>query len=236
MVQTTFTKQKRELAKATALIQKLRAQEVRVVTTAPDGKVLNQVKETYVEFAPEEIVSKVLGIVTEVVAQHGARQKANAKNTGKFRFGIVEADLTVPQLRALQEAHTVLSELVKHLPKQNTKLIANTEVDGRPAFAHLMQKVIENKTRSVPFEEKDSTRIRTYQEPYEVHTHSLQKIEIDFGLSAKKILRLEEMVLDLGTAIQVAIDEANAKGHSQDPVLEDVVQKLCGQLSSILAE
>jgi hypothetical protein len=236
MVQTTFTKQKRELAKATSLIQKLRAQEVRTVTTSPEGQVLNQVKETYVDFTPEEIFSKVLGIVTEVVSQHGSRQKANAKNTGRFRFGIVEADLTVPQLRALQEAHTIASELVRQLPKQNSKLIANTVVDGRPAFAHLRQKNIETKTRNVPFEDKESTRVRTYQETYEVHTHSTQKLEIDFGLSAKKLQKLEELVLDFGTAIQVAIDEANAKGHDRDPLLEEVIQKICGQLSAVLAE
>jgi hypothetical protein len=236
MVQTTFTKQKRELAKATALIQKLRAQEVRTVTTSPDGQVLNQVKETYVDFTPEEIFSKVLGIVTEVVSQHGSRQKANAKNTGKFRFGIVEADLTVPQLRALQEAHTIMSELVRQLPKQNSRLITNTVIDGRPAFAHLLQKVIETKTRNVPYEEKESTRIRTYQQSYEEHTHSTQKFEIDFGLSVKKLQKLEELVLDFGTSIQVAIDEANAKGHDRDPLVEDVIQKICGQFSAVLAE
>lgn len=236
MVQTTFTKQKRELAKATALIQKLRAQEVRTVTTSPEGQVLTQTKEAYVEFTPDEIFSKVLGILTEVVSQHGARQRANAKNTGKFRFGIVEADLTVPQLRAMQEAHSVLTELVRHLPKQNSKLIPNTTVDGRPAFAHMAQKHIETKTRTVPFEEKDSTRVRTYTESYELHTHTTQQVEIDFGLAPKKLQKLEELVLDLGTAIQVAIDEANAKGHERDPLVEEVIQKICGQFSAVLAE
>ena len=65
MVQATFTRQKRELAKASAWMDKLRAQEVRRVTFDPQQRKLNEVRESYVEFPPEEIADQVLDIVVE---------------------------------------------------------------------------------------------------------------------------------------------------------------------------
>src|SRR5207302_1792676 len=38
---------------------------------------------------------------------------------------------------------------------------------------------------------------------------------------------LEELVTDLGTAIQVAIDEANGRGHEDDPELVRVIGAIC---------
>ena len=34
------------------------------------------------------------------------------------------------------------------------------------------------------------------------------------------------MVDDLGTAIQIAIDEANTKGRSNDPLIDDLIQRI----------
>jgi hypothetical protein len=40
------------------------------------------------------------------------------------------------------------------------------------------------------------------------------------------------MVDDLGTAIQIAIDEANTKGRSNDPIIDELIQ----QIGNILLE
>ncbi|AUT03249.1 hypothetical protein CLI64_24110 [Nostoc sp. CENA543] len=226
MVQTTFTKQKRELAKAIAWIEKIRAQEVRHRNYNAEDELQDEVRETYVDYSPEEISVRVLEIVKDVVSQHGARQKANSQNTGTFNWYGIAVELTVPQLRALQSACAVLSELVRKLPRRNPKLIYNTTIDHRPAFAHVKQKHEETETRYVPYEEDSTTRIRTYEERYKVITHYTQKIEIDYGLEVKLIHELEEMVDDLETAIQVAIDEANTKGRENDPVLDNVIDRI----------
>jgi hypothetical protein len=223
MVQTTFTRQKRELAKASAWIEKLRAQEVRTITYSPNMEKLEEVRNTYVDYPPEEITKNVLDIIVEVVKQHGARQQANSHNTGHFNWQGVEADLTVPQLRALQDAYAVLTELVHKLPRRNPKIVPNTKIDERPAFAHKKEKHEETKVRYVPYEEDSTTRVRTYEENYQEIINFSQVIEIDYGLDVRVLNRLEEMVTDLGTAIQSAIDEANAKGHKSDPLIEQVI-------------
>lgn len=84
MVQTTFTKQKRDLAKALSWIEKIRAQEVRLLTYNAQEELQEEIRETYVDYSPEEITQKVLEIVKDVVSQHGSRQKANSQNTGQF--------------------------------------------------------------------------------------------------------------------------------------------------------
>jgi hypothetical protein len=234
MVQATFTRQKRELAKANAWIDRLRGYEIRKVTFDPDRRKLTEVRESWVEFSPEEIAAHVLEIVVEVVGQHGARQRANSRNTGRFVWQGVTADLTVPQLRALQEAHQVLSNLVQKLPKRNPRMIPNATIDGRPAFEHPLQHQYKKKVRYVPFEESSSTRVRTYEEPYEELEQSTQVVEIDFGLDARQVERLQELTVDLGTAIQVAIDEANAKGHETDPVLNGVIDGIRKVFRSLL--
>jgi hypothetical protein len=238
MVQTTFTRQKRELAKAVVWMEKLRAQEVRTVQYGPDGEKLNEVRETYVEFPPEEVTAKVLEIVAVVVAQHAGRQNANSRNTGHFAWSDVTADLTVPQLRTLQQAHCVLSDLVNKLPRRNPKLIPNTSVDGRPAFAHQLEEHFETKSRWVPYEEDKTTRVRSYEEQYQVLKSKSQVVEIDFGLEMRQVEKLRELVVDLGTAIQVAIDEANSRGHQPDPTMErviaDIRRVLLAQLQPVL--
>ena len=226
MVQTTFTKQKRELAKALSWIEKIRAQEVRHLTYNPQEELIEEQRETYVDYSPEEITQKVVAIVKEVVSQHGARQKANSHNTGRFDWYGITVDLTVPQLRALQSAHTVLAELVRKLPRRNPKLIYNTTVDNRPAFAHMKEKCEEEKTRYVPYEEDSTTRVRTYAETYDVITQYTQKLEIDYGFEIKLLNELNEMIDDLGTAIQIGIDEANTKGRENDPVIDDVINRI----------
>ena len=226
MVQTTFTKQKRELAKALSWIEKIRAQEVRHLTYNPQEELIEEVRETYVDYAPEEITQKVIEIVKDVVSQHGARQKANSQNTGKFEWYGISVDLTVPQLRALQSAHTVFAELVRKLPRRNPKLIYNTTVENRPAFAHIKEKYEEEKTRYVPYEEESTTRVRTYEETYNVITKYTQKLEIDYGFEIKLLNELNEMIDDLGTAIQIGIDEANTKGRENDPVIDDVINRI----------
>ncbi|GAB1542632.1 hypothetical protein NUACC21_53060 [Scytonema sp. NUACC21] len=135
MVQTTFTKQKRELAKAISWIEKIRAQEVRHRNYNAQDELQDEIRETYVDYSPEEISLHVLEIVKDVVSQHGARQKANSSNTGNFEWYGISVELTVPQLRALQSAHSVLEELLRKLPRRNPKLIYNTTIDNRPAFA-----------------------------------------------------------------------------------------------------
>jgi hypothetical protein len=234
MIQATFTRQKRELAKASAWMEKLRAQEVRKITFGPDKRKLNEVRETYVDFPPEEIAAHVLDIVAEVVGQHAARQRANSRNTGRFAWQGLTADLTVPQLRTLQEAHAVLSELVNKLPRRNPRLIPNATVQGRPAFEHPPQNHYETKTRYKPFEEESSTRVRTYEEKYEELQGITQVVEIDFGIDGRQLETLREMVVDLGTAIQVAIDEANARGHEPDPVLNGVIDGIRKALRAVL--
>ncbi|GAB1544441.1 hypothetical protein NUACC21_71170 [Scytonema sp. NUACC21] len=61
---------------------------------------------------------------------------------------------------------------------------------------------------------------------YKVITHYTQKVEIDYGLEIKLLNELGEMVDDLGTAIQVAIDEANTKGRENDPLVDDVINRI----------
>ena len=226
MIQTTFTKQKRELEKAVAWIGRIRAQEVLINTYDAEEKLIEQSKECYVDFAPEEIADKVVGIVNNVVSQHGARQKANAVNTGYFNWCGVNAELTVPQLRALQGAHAVLRELVQKLPRRNPKLMRNTEIDQRPAYEHVREEHKEEEITYVPFEEDSTTRVRTYEQRQYVIKQYTQKVEVDYGLDVKALTELEEKVEDLSTAIQVAIDEANAKGRDNDPVLDKVAHSI----------
>ena len=111
-VQTTFTKQKRQLAKANALIGTIRAQETRTQRFDADAKLETEERTAYIVDAPENIASQVVEIIADVVRQHGARQRANSVSKGRFEFCGIEADLTVPQLRALQEAQTTLAALV----------------------------------------------------------------------------------------------------------------------------
>jgi predicted house-cleaning noncanonical NTP pyrophosphatase (MazG superfamily) len=226
MVQTTFTKQKRELEKAIAWIEKIRAQEVRQRIYNEQDELQEEIRETYVDYSPEEIAQKVIEIVATVVSQHGARQKANAENRGIFSWCDIEIELTVPQLRALQSAHIVFNELVKKLPRRNPKLVHNTEIDRRPSFAHSKKKHEKIATRYLPYEETASTKVRTYEEKYPVVTHYTQKVEIDYGLEIKQLTELSEMVDDLGTAIQIAIDEANTKGRNNDPVIDDLIARI----------
>ncbi|GJD19358.1 hypothetical protein RIVM261_043140 [Rivularia sp. IAM M-261] len=226
MVQTTFTKQKRELEKAISWIEKIRAQEVRFRNYNAQNELQDELRETYVDYSPEEISQKVIEIVKDVVSQHGARQKSNSNNTGNFTWYGISIELTVPQLRALQSAHTVLSELARKLPRRNPKLIYNTTIDNRPAFAHVKQKHEEQATRYIPYEEESSSRVRTYEEHYKVITHYTQKVEIDYGLEVKLLNEIGEMIDDLGTSIQVAIDEANTKGRENDPIIDDVINRI----------
>lgn len=234
MVQSTFTRQKRELAKAAAWIERLRAHEIRKVTFDAEGRKITETRETYVDYPPEEIARKVLGIVTEVVIQHGARQRANGKNTGRFSWRGVEAELTVPQLRALKEAHATLAALVQKLPRTNPKVVHNATIEGRPAFAGKLEETFEERLRYKPYEEDATTRVRTYEEKYREKTGASQQVEIDYGLPIRVAQQLEEMVTDLGTAIQVAIDEANGRGHEDDPVLSSVIGAICKVLDAAL--
>lgn len=234
MVQTTFTRQKRELTKAVHWMEKMRAQEVRTVTFNKEGEKVNEVREAYVDYAPEEIAEKVLDIVATVVCQHASRQRANSQNTGKFTWHGLDADLTVPQLRTLQEAHTVMNELVNKLPRRNPKLVSNTTVDGRPAFAHEIEDHFEPKSRWVPFEEDSTTRVRSYEEHYEELTRKTQVLEIDYGVDARQLEILRELVTDLGTAIQVAIDDANTKGHDADPAMDELIRGINAVLLKVL--
>jgi predicted house-cleaning noncanonical NTP pyrophosphatase (MazG superfamily) len=226
MVQTTFTKQKRELEKAIAWIEKIRAQEVRQRVYNAQDELQEEIRETYVDYPPEEIAQKVVEIVVTVVSQHGARQKANADNRGTFSWCGIEVELTVPQLRALQSAHIVFNELVKKLPRRNPKLVHNTVIDRRPSFAHSKHKHEKTETRYLPYEETNSTKVRTYEEKYQVVTHYTQKVEIDYGLEIKQLNELSEMVDDLGTAIQIAIDEANTKGRENDVVIDELIARI----------
>ena len=134
-VQTTFTKQKRELEKASEFIKTLRAQEKRTQRVTPTGKIETERRDAYLVATPQEISKKVLEIVEEVVRQHGARQRANGLNKGRFEFMGIEAELTVPQLRALQDAVGTIASLVANLPVEDRRLVPNCEIDGRPAFA-----------------------------------------------------------------------------------------------------
>lgn len=181
MVQSTFTKQKRELAKAAAIIDRLRAQEVRMVVYAADGVTATETtRESYVDFEPVAVFKDVLACALKVVHEHGMRQQANASNRGTFSFAGIAADLTVPQLRALQDIVPLLAELTQRLPRTNPKLVPNTTVDGRPAFAH--RKVPQKKviTKYVPYEQDSDTRVRTYEQKYEEIESYTERVEIDF--------------------------------------------------------
>ena len=225
-VQTTFTKQKRELAKARELINSLRAQEVREQRLAPDNSIVQEERKSWTIADPEEIAAKVFTIVKEVVAQHGARQQGNSVNTGAFEFHGISAQLTAPQLRALQEATCLLAELVEKLPTENKKLVPNGAVEGRPAFIGSLTVIKETKTRYVPYEEAESSRIRTYEERYDEVLYKTREVVIDFGLPNQKVDALKELVADLKVAIQVAIDDANSKPRKDDPVLNDVISNI----------
>lgn len=233
MVQSTFTKQKRELAKAAALIERFRAQEVRNTVYDVDGKTpIETTKDAYVDFEPTVIFKEVLASTLKVVHEHGMRQKANSANHGKFSFCGIEAELTVPQLRALQDIVPLLSELTQRLPRANPKLVPNATVDGRPAFVHRKVAKMKVVTKIIPFEEKANTRVRTYEEKSEVLDHYEEKAEIDFGLPVKIVTDLQQLTSDLSTAIQCAIDEANMKGQSADPVLDDVMSRIVALFES----
>ena len=227
MVQSTFTKQKRELAKAASWIEKMRGQEVHEITFSPDGEKLMTEKTSYVDFTPKQIFQKVMDIIKTVVSQHGSRQIANSKNTGRFSWNGIEVELTVPQLRTLQEAQRVLNDLFLNLPRRNPRLVPNTTVDDFPAFAYREQKHFNAKTRYVPYEEDSTTRVRTYEERYEEHTHTTQKVEVDYGLDISILKNLNDQLADFNTAIQIAIDEANCKGRQQDPVLDKLIEEVC---------
>ena len=218
-VQTTFTKQKRELAKANELINQIRAQEKRLQRFTPDGKLQTEERESYLLATPQEIANKVLTIVAEVVSQHGARQVANSVNKGRFAFMGIEAELTVPQLRALQDAAVTLRNLVDKLPMENKRCIPNEKIDGMPAFATPLVQNKEKRTRIVPYEEVVS---------------QTREVTVDYGLPAAKITALREMAGDLDAAIQVAIDEANAKPHANDPVLNDVAAKVADAFRKVI--
>ena len=223
-VQSTFTKQKRELEKANSLIRNLRAQEKRNQRYDVDGKLEQDERETYLVDAPEAIVDQVLQIVAEAVRQHGARQRANGVNTGHFDFCGVEAELTVPQLRALQDVVGVLTNLAERLPVENKRFVPNAEIDGRPAFCAPFTDVKERRARYVPYEEKDSTRVRTYEEFYDVVLYRTRQVVIDYGLPLKRVEEIKSLVADFQTAIQAAIDDANSKSAGDDPVLNQVIE------------
>ena len=118
-IQTTFTKQKRELAKAQELIQSIRAQEVRQIRYNAEGKMETAQRTSWLVDTPESLASQVFQIIREVVAQHGSRQQANSVNKGRFEFAGIQADLTVPQCRALQDVLGTLTALVNKLPAEN---------------------------------------------------------------------------------------------------------------------
>jgi len=235
MVQSTFTKQKRELAKAASLLDKLRGLETRSVLLASDGiEKISETKESYVDFAPEAIFADVLASAVKVVHEHGMRQRANSANHGKFSFEGIEVDLTVPQLRALQDIVPLLTELTQRLPRRNPRLVHNTTVDGRPAFVHQMIPVTKTVSKIVPFNEKDTDRVRTYEEKHEVIKNYTQTIDIDFGLPIETITKLQQLVVDLSTAIQCAIDEANTRGQSPDPVLDGLMDTIKQKFDSAI--
>lgn len=234
MVQATFTKQKRALGQAAAWIERLRAQEVRLLRFDNAGATLEERKEAYVDFSPEEIASKVLGIVSTVVSEHGARQRANGQRRGAFEFRSVRAELTVPQLRALKEAHATLATLVQRLPRKNPKVVPNGTVDGRPAFFASPVEVREIETTVVPYEEKESTRIRTYDQRVEKVVGRTQRVEVDYGLDARVAQSLDELVADFGTSIQVAIDEANSGPAERDPVIDAVIEGVRSEFEALL--
>ena len=234
--QTTFTKQKRELAKANSLIQSIRAQEVRSIRFDKDGKQQTIERSAYVTETPEAIAQQVLEIVRAVVAQHGARQQANSVNKGHFEFAGIQAELTVPQLRTLQDSLATLTALVNKLPAENLRLVPNGELDGRPAFFHPVEDITATKTRNVPYEETESTRVRTYEEKYEEILYKTQQVEVDYGLPTAAIKQLKLLLEDLSTAIQVAIDEANALPHTQDAELERVIAGITAAFQKALGQ
>ena len=53
-----------------------------------------------------------------------------------------------------------------------------------------------------------------------------QKVEIDYGIEIKILNELKEMIDDLGTAVQIAIDEANTKGRENDPIVDNVISQI----------
>ncbi|MBQ3350709.1 MAG: hypothetical protein IJG38_09945 [Thermoguttaceae bacterium] len=225
-IQTTFTKQKRELAKAHELIQSIRAQEVRQIRYNAKGKMETVQRSAWLIDTPESLASQVFQIIREVVAQHGARQQANSVNKGRFEFEGIQADLTVPQCRALQDVLSTLTELVNKLPAENKSHVPNGEIDGRPAYIAPMENVTEDRVRYVPYEDKDSTRVRTYEEHYQEVVYKNQTAEIDYGFPVLVIKAMKELLSNLSTAIQVAIDEANAQPQKKDEELERVIGKI----------
>ena len=57
---------------------------------------------------------------------------------------------------------------------------------------------------------------------------------VDFGLPTKTVVELKELVEDLKVAIQVAIDDANAKPRKDDPALNDVISSIVALFQSEL--
>ncbi len=233
-VQSTFTKQKRELAKAKELIQSIRAEEVRTQRLDTQDNIQTEERSSYMVESPQEIASKVFTIINEIVSQHGARQKANASNRGHFVFAGIQADLTVPQLRAIQESVGTLTSLIEKLPAENLRLIPNGKLDGHPAFFSPMEEQKEQKVRYVPYEEDTSTRVRTYEEHYDVVLYKTRTVTINYGIQMKKIIQLREMLSDLGTAIQVAIDEANALPHEGDAELNRLIGEITAKFNAVI--
>lgn len=228
-VQTTFTKQKRLLEKANTLISQIRAEEVRTQRFDSDDNLETEQRTSYLTEEPTVIASQVIEIVVDVIRQHGARQKSNATSKGRFEFCGIEAELTVPQFRALQSALETITRLVERLPVENKRRVPNGEIDGHPAFFSPFTKAFETETKYTPYEEVNSTRIRTYEENYKVLAYKTRTVEIDHGLPFTTIEKLKQMVQDLATAIQVGIDEANGKGREEDTVLNDLASRILAQ-------
>lgn len=219
-VQTTFTRQKREAAKAGEQIAKLRAQETRQITFTLDGEVQSEIRESYIEIPPEKITASVLEIIGNIISMHAARQQANSRNKGRFSWQGIEVDLTVPQLRVLKEAHGVLQELAAKLPRRNPRHVPNTTVDGRPAFAHGMVDVFERRKKALPVQRQGSNVNETFYAEEDVVVNRVQTVEVDYGYPADVLDAFHELISDLETAIQIAIDEANARGHEADAEME----------------
>ena len=103
------------------------------------------------------------------------------------------------------------------------------EIDGRPAFFSPFAPTFKTETRYIPFEEASTTRVRTYEEKYSVLLFKTRTVEIDYGLPTATIARLKTLVEDFATAIQVAIDEANAQARDEDALLNDVAAKVLAE-------
>ena len=220
MVQATFTRQKRELAKAAGWIERLRApRDPATSPSTPKGRRSPRPARDLRRLRPRGGRPQGAGDRRRggaAARRPAARQRQEHGALLPFRG--VEADLkSVPQLRALEGG-------ARH-PRRPRPEAPAAEPQDRPQH---------HRRRPARVRRQDEGRVRGSgalqtlrggrPPPACAPTRSTtarrsaptSRCRWTTASRSRVTQALEEMVTDLGTAVQVAIDEANGRGHEDD--------------------